>query len=87
MTNSVQHNNAQDAAQNGAQSVAPVPSPCINVCRMNAATGLCEGCLRTIEEIASWSKIDDTAKRAIWDVIETRHADLMAQKKAHEANK
>jgi predicted Fe-S protein YdhL (DUF1289 family) len=30
-------------------------SPCINVCRMDERSGLCEGCLRTIEEIASWS--------------------------------
>ncbi|MFO1363726.1 MAG: DUF1289 domain-containing protein [Burkholderiales bacterium] len=32
-----------------------VPSPCINVCRMNDATGLCEGCFRTLDEIAGWS--------------------------------
>ena len=55
---------------------APVetPSPCINVCRMHEASGLCEGCLRTIDEIAAWSTLDDDAKRAVWDAIETRHA-------------
>ena len=31
---------------------AAVPSPCIAVCRMDAATGWCEGCLRTLDEIA-----------------------------------
>jgi predicted Fe-S protein YdhL (DUF1289 family) len=55
-----------------------VPSPCINVCRMDASTGWCEGCLRTIDEIAGWSLFDDDAKRAVWDAIETRHAEFVA---------
>lgn len=57
---------------------ACVPSPCINVCRMDASTSWCEGCLRTIDEIAAWSTFDDDAKRAVWDAIEVRHAQLMA---------
>ena len=60
-----------------AQHTIPVPSPCINVCRMNPATGWCDGCLRTIDEIAGWSSLDDDAKRAVWDAIETRHAQLV----------
>ncbi|WP_280152897.1 DUF1289 domain-containing protein [Piscinibacter sp. XHJ-5] len=44
----------------------PVPSPCNSVCRMNARTGWCEGCFRTIDEIASWSRMDDDEKRAVW---------------------
>jgi uncharacterized protein len=55
-----------------------VPSPCINVCRMDASTGWCEGCLRTIDEIAGWSLFDDDAKRAVWDAIEVRHAEFVA---------
>ncbi len=42
-----------------------VPSPCINVCRMDASSGWCEGCLRTIDEIAGWSLYDDDEKRAV----------------------
>ncbi|WP_408733994.1 DUF1289 domain-containing protein [Paraburkholderia bannensis] len=59
------------------------PSPCINVCRMNEASGLCEGCLRTIDEIASWSTLDDDAKRAVWDAIEVRHAQWLSKRDAH----
>lgn len=44
---------------------APVASPCINVCRMHAGTGWCEGCLRTLDEIAGWSRLDDAGKRAV----------------------
>lgn len=50
--------------------VAPVPSPCIDLCRMDKATGLCEGCLRTIEEIRGWSSYDDATKRKVWDRLE-----------------
>ncbi len=52
-----------------------VPSPCNSVCRMNAVTGLCEGCFRLREEIANWSQMDDTGKRGIWrTLVERAHA-------------
>ena len=50
----------------------PVPSPCINVCKMSPVTGLCEGCLRTIDEIIAWSRADDDYKRAVWAEIRRR---------------
>jgi predicted Fe-S protein YdhL (DUF1289 family) len=49
-----------------------VASPCISVCRMNAQNGLCEGCLRTLDEIAAWSTMDDEGKRAVWASIARR---------------
>ena len=49
-----------------------VPSPCISVCRIDADTGFCEGCLRTIEEIAGWGARDDASRRAVWRAIELR---------------
>ncbi|MFM9882673.1 MAG: DUF1289 domain-containing protein [Burkholderiales bacterium] len=42
-----------------------VPSPCINVCRMNDASGVCEGCFRTIDEIANWSVMSASEKRVV----------------------
>ncbi|NUY33792.1 DUF1289 domain-containing protein [Paraburkholderia sp. JPY303] len=57
-----------------------VPSPCINVCRMDASTGWCEGCLRTIDEIAGWSTFDDDEKRTVWDAIEARHAEFISSR-------
>jgi predicted Fe-S protein YdhL (DUF1289 family) len=66
-----------------AANAAP-PSPCINVCRMDEATGWCDGCLRTIDEIAGWSSFDDEQKRAVWQAIDARHAQLMAgRSRAH----
>ncbi len=54
----------------------PVPSPCINVCRMNEATGLCEGCQRTLDEIAFWSVMDEGDKGAVWAELALRRAML-----------
>lgn len=36
--------------------VLDIPSPCIGVCRLDPATGLCAGCMRTSFEIAIWPK-------------------------------
>lgn len=57
-----------------AEGMTSVASPCISVCRMDASTGLCEGCLRTIDEIAAWSALDDDARHAVWDAIARRRA-------------
>ncbi|HMN64326.1 MAG: DUF1289 domain-containing protein [Burkholderiaceae bacterium] len=51
---------------------SPVPSPCVSVCRIDPASGLCVGCLRTLDEIAAWGSLTDGAKRAIWNDIERR---------------
>jgi predicted Fe-S protein YdhL (DUF1289 family) len=59
--------------------MAAVASPCINVCRMDAATGWCEGCLRTIDEIASWSALDDEARREIWVDLARRRVEWRQQ--------
>jgi uncharacterized protein len=39
-----------------------VPSPCIGVCSINEATGYCQGCFRTLEEIRQWWDMDDAGK-------------------------
>jgi predicted Fe-S protein YdhL (DUF1289 family) len=45
--------------------MTPVQSPCISICRMHEGTGWCEGCLRTLDEIALWSVLDERDKRAV----------------------
>jgi predicted Fe-S protein YdhL (DUF1289 family) len=46
--------------------VVPVPSPCVNICRIDPTTGVCHGCRRSLDEIAGWSSMDDAGKRAVW---------------------
>jgi predicted Fe-S protein YdhL (DUF1289 family) len=58
---------------------ALVPSPCTDVCRIDPDSGLCEGCLRTIDEIAAWGTLDDPAKREIWKKLPARRAACQRQ--------
>ena len=57
---------------------APVPSPCNSICRMSPRTGLCEGCLRTIDEIAAWSRMSDDEKRAVSRLLDERRGEPLA---------
>ena len=43
--------------------VSDIPSPCIGVCRLDLGRQLCEGCMRTTQEIARWPYAD-TARAA-----------------------
>ena len=49
-----------------------IPSPCSSVCTMDARSGWCQGCLRTLDEIAQWASMDDARKRAVWARIGQR---------------
>jgi len=45
-----------------------VSSPCISVCQLGD-DGICEGCLRTMEEIAAWPAMDHGARiRLLWEL-------------------
>ena len=54
------------------EDASPVPSPCTGVCRLSPVTGLCEGCLRTIEEITAWRSLDDEGRRVVWRALRER---------------
>ncbi len=51
---------------------APVPSPCVSLCQIDAVSGLCQGCLRTLDEIVAWGGADDATKLAVWVEIRRR---------------
>jgi predicted Fe-S protein YdhL (DUF1289 family) len=51
-----------------------IESPCINVCTLDARTGLCLGCARTIDEIASWSGMSANDRRRVIAELPGRRA-------------
>ncbi len=53
-----------------------LPSPCINVCKMDAAGQYCLGCARRIDEIAGWGQASEARKRDIWQQLPARRAAL-----------
>ena len=63
-----------DRAAAARAETGDVPSPCISICRMDVDSGFCQGCLRTIDEIAAWSRMGDADKRSVWRAIELRSA-------------
>jgi uncharacterized protein len=50
----------------------PLPSPCISVCQMDAATGWCRGCYRTMDEIVRWGQSDYAYKTVVWQALAVR---------------
>ena len=53
-----------------AEVPAPTPprsiaSPCVMVCTVDGASGLCLGCFRTLPEIAAWSRMTDEGRAAV----------------------
>jgi predicted Fe-S protein YdhL (DUF1289 family) len=47
-------------------------TPCVNTCLLDAETGLCVGCGRTIDEIARWATMSDQERRAIMTALPER---------------
>lgn len=56
----------------GSEIGAEVPSPCVKVCNIEAGSGWCEGCHRSIDEIASWNGYSAAQKRALLAVLPSR---------------
>jgi predicted Fe-S protein YdhL (DUF1289 family) len=54
-------------------------SPCISVCRIDPADGLCVGCQRTIDEIAGWGAMSPEQRMEVWRLIAERRAAALAQ--------
>ena len=54
------------------QSSNDVPSPCIDVCRLDKDYAYCIGCFRTINEIKRWSSMTAREKQAVVDAALAR---------------
>lgn len=52
-----------------------IQSPCIGVCTMSEATGLCLGCFRTIEEIREWWDMSPGQRQQVMDALDARQAE------------
>ncbi len=42
-----------------------IDSPCVNICVVHPAERICTGCLRSIDEIARWSRMSPEERAAI----------------------
>ena len=47
-------------------------SPCVKVCVIAPAAGLCSGCGRTLDEIARWGAMSDAERARIMAALPAR---------------
>lgn len=55
-----------------------VLTPCIKVCVIDAVSGLCAGCGRSLAEIGGWIGLSDAERRAVMAALPARLAGLSA---------
>ena len=53
---------------------ARAASPCVNMCVIDAPTGLCAGCYRTLDEIARWIDLPTEERSALLAALPGRRA-------------
>lgn len=50
----------------------PISSPCVKVCALDQATGFCQGCKRTLHEIAAWGSMSEDVRQRIMGELDSR---------------
>lgn len=60
------------APGNGEDERRRIESPCVGVCVIDESSGLCEGCLRTLDEVALWGSSSPEQRRAILAAVARR---------------
>jgi predicted Fe-S protein YdhL (DUF1289 family) len=52
----------------------PIETPCVKVCTLDARSGLCLGCGRTIAEIERWARMSTQERARIMTELPVRLA-------------
>ena len=55
-----------------------VQSPCIGICGIDEASGYCQGCYRTIEEIKGWWNMSQQEQTQLVAELEQRQSQLVS---------
>jgi uncharacterized protein len=56
--------------------MSAVLSPCVKVCLMDPARGVCLGCCRTLDEIARWGAMSDAQREQVMAELHGRREAL-----------
>jgi uncharacterized protein len=51
-----------------------IETPCVKICALDAGSGLCLGCARTIDEIAGWGAMSAADRRRVMGELPARLA-------------
>ncbi|WP_092176151.1 DUF1289 domain-containing protein [Bosea sp. OK403] len=55
-----------------AASSPSLSSPCVKVCVIDPASKLCQGCCRTLREIAQWTGMSEAQRLAVMALLPER---------------
>ncbi len=64
----------------------PIRTPCIKVCFLDDASGLCLGCFRTADEIAGWIGLSPAERDALMAELPARRSRIAPEKIASGAS-
>ncbi len=53
-----------------------IATPCVMVCTVDGASGLCLGCFRTLPEIATWSRMSEEERATIMADLDGRRGKI-----------
>ncbi len=62
-----------------------IESPCVKICTLDARSGLCLGCGRTVDEIARWSEMGAAERARVMDELPWRLTASRASEPARTA--
>jgi predicted Fe-S protein YdhL (DUF1289 family) len=57
-----------------------VESPCVKICVVHPEARLCTGCLRSIDEITTWGRMSNDARRAVMAELPERQSLLKVRR-------
>ena len=57
-----------------------IATPCVQVCAVDGASGLCLGCFRTLKEIAGWSRFTDAERAVLMAELPARRGRIAPEK-------
>ena len=53
--------------------MSAIATPCIKVCIVDGRSGLCVGCLRSLEEISAWGRLNPEERETLMAELPARH--------------
>ncbi len=57
-----------------------IESPCVKICVVHPEARICTGCLRSIDEITTWSRMTPETRREIMDALPDRRASIQKRR-------
>ncbi|MFW5641818.1 MAG: DUF1289 domain-containing protein [Roseicyclus sp.] len=57
-----------------------IESPCVKICVVHPEARLCTGCLRSIDEIATWGRMSREERRRVMEELPARRAQLAVRR-------